>query len=164
MKEQLELYVKSNVWANQRIGKVLSKMPSEKLDQAIVSSFPSLRKTVYHIWDAEIIWLNRLQGKSLDHWPHEKLTGEEPIESFVKTSEEFRDFVLAQPAAFTNGSVTFTRTGGASYESPVFGMVMHTMNHSSFHRGQLVTMLRQAGVTEIPGTDLIWYMRENTPA
>ena len=38
------------------------------------------------------------------------------------------------------------------------------MNHGTYHRGQLITMLRQTGVTNLPATDLIVYYREQSPA
>jgi len=39
-------------------------------------------------------------------------------------------------------------------------MIMHCMNHSTYHRGQIITLLRELGATEIPGTDMIAYIRE----
>jgi uncharacterized damage-inducible protein DinB len=39
-------------------------------------------------------------------------------------------------------------------------MIWHCINHQSFHRGQLVTFARQLGITDIPSTDYIVYLRE----
>jgi uncharacterized damage-inducible protein DinB len=38
-------------------------------------------------------------------------------------------------------------------------MLLHVFNHSNFHRGQLVTILRQLGEEKIPQTDYIHYSR-----
>ena len=48
---------------------------------------------------------------------------------------------------------------GKQYESPVWQIVLHVVNHATLHRGQVVAMLRQLGMTP-PGTDLIYYYRE----
>ena len=32
------------------------------------------------------------------------------------------------------------------FKSPVYQMLMHVFNHGTYHRGQLVNMLRQLGV------------------
>ena len=41
---------------------------------------------------------------------------------------------------------------------PYWQVVLHLVNHGSYHRGQVATMLRQAGIKP-PGTDLISYYR-----
>ncbi|HUP48779.1 MAG TPA: DinB family protein [Thermoanaerobaculia bacterium] len=41
-------------------------------------------------------------------------------------------------------------------------VLFHVVNHSNYHRGQLITMLRQVGAIP-PGTDLIVYRRESPP-
>jgi uncharacterized damage-inducible protein DinB len=38
-------------------------------------------------------------------------------------------------------------------------ILQHVVNHSTYHRGQIATMLRQLGTKAIP-TDLIAYHRE----
>jgi uncharacterized damage-inducible protein DinB len=54
---QLRQYTKYNYWANEiLLSIILNELNNEKLDKTIISSFPSLRKTVYHLWDAELIW------------------------------------------------------------------------------------------------------------
>ena len=60
MKETLLQYAKYNLWANSRMIEVLAKLSEEKLDMEIESSFPTIRKTVWHCVRAEDIWLQRL--------------------------------------------------------------------------------------------------------
>ena len=40
-------------------------------------------------------------------------------------------------------------------------MLQHTVNHSTYHRGQIVTMLRQAGANAV-STDFLLYFDETT--
>ncbi|MDR3748583.1 MAG: DinB family protein [Acidobacteriota bacterium] len=53
-----------NRWANDRMFAAIEKVPNEKFGAPIVSSFPSLRETTFHILFAEWLWLNRWQGVS----------------------------------------------------------------------------------------------------
>jgi uncharacterized damage-inducible protein DinB len=46
------------------------------------------------------------------------------------------------------------------FKQPVFQMLLHLFNHSTCHRGQIVTMLRQLGVEKIPSTDFIEWSRK----
>src|SRR5205809_1011899 len=58
-------YTRYNLWANERVINFLKdNVSGAQLDKEIISSFPSLRKTLYHIWDAQGIWLARLNGSS----------------------------------------------------------------------------------------------------
>ena len=57
-------------------------------------------------------------------------------------------------------SNNYKDTRGNSHTNTHWEMIMHCMNHSTYHRGQIVTILREGGVTTIPSTDLIAYLRE----
>jgi len=48
---------------------------------------------------------------------------------------------------------------GKQFSNILWQMMQHLINHSTYHRGQVVTMLRQLGVKPI-GTDLITFYRE----
>ena len=75
----LHRYVDFNFWANDLLLSLIEKELTEaKLDKEIISSFPSLRKTVYHIWDAEDIWFKRLNGESPKDGISENFNGNFP--------------------------------------------------------------------------------------
>ena len=63
MKAFLTEYLRYNIWANDQYIAWLDKVTPEALDEAVPSSFPSIRQTLLHIWDAQHIWLERLQGR-----------------------------------------------------------------------------------------------------
>jgi uncharacterized damage-inducible protein DinB len=54
-----------------------------------------------------------------------------------------------------NNKIKFKRLNGEEYELPFYQIFAHVLNHSTFHRGQFVTLLRQVGFTKISGTDLL---------
>ena len=60
MKDLLQQMARYNIWANKQFIDILLKMNDEILDKEINSSFPSIRATIYHMWSAEDIWLQRL--------------------------------------------------------------------------------------------------------
>jgi uncharacterized damage-inducible protein DinB len=45
------------------------------------------------------------------------------------------------------------------FKQPIFQMLLHVFNHGTYHRGQLVNMLRQLAVEKIPQTDFIVFSR-----
>lgn len=160
MKQIIGLNAAYNLWANKRIAEILKNAEPELLDEPVVSSFPTLRKTVYHVWDAEYIWLRRLEGESISYWPSEKLTSETPIDGFLEVSNKLLDIVKYHDDEWLNEVCEYSNLKGNKFVQPKFQVLMHVFNHSTFHRGQLVTMLRTVGVTDLVSTDFITYLRQ----
>jgi uncharacterized damage-inducible protein DinB len=157
MKELINTYLDYNLWANKRITAVVTSINPSLYDVEVKSSFPSLRKTVHHIWDAELAWLARLK-KEVVSWPPSAQFKDPAIDDFLKTSDAFVDYVKSKGDNFLSEISPYKDSKGAQHSNLHSEMIMHCMNHSTYHRGQLVTILRGLGVTEIPSTDLItWY-------
>src|SRR5574337_1108401 len=100
MKDIIIPYAEYNRWANVRLAEVLKSLDDEMLDKEISSSFSSLRKTAFHIWDAEYIWLMRIQGLSAPVWPSSNLPDKTPVEKFADTSHAWVEFLKQQDDSF----------------------------------------------------------------
>lgn len=162
MKEIYVSYTGYNLWANRRMVETFSALPDEQLQQTIVSSFPSIRLTFLHIWDAEMLWLERLNGNSPTSFPSKSFVGEnaQVFENLLQKSEAFLEFVKSQPTAFFEQTLSFSTISYGPQTQRAFEMVHHCMNHSTMHRGQLLTMGRQLGLLKFPPTDFAFYLRE----
>ena len=156
MKEMFVQLARYNTWANMQLISVLLQLDEEQLDMEIVSSFSSLRKTVYHMWSAEDIWLQRLLLAEKPVWAESVFTGsfEEAVKKWQQASKKLQSFTEKQ---FSDESfqhvMQYHNLKKQPVKLPVHIGLMQAFNHATYHRGQLVTMLRQAGVTKIPGTD-----------
>ncbi|MBL0046611.1 MAG: DinB family protein [Bacteroidetes bacterium] len=155
----LKQLVSYNLWANSRIAVVLVKVDKAELEKEISSSFSSIRKTVYHIWDAEYIWLNRINGISLTAFPSKTFGNEVAIDAFLACSRDFETSVKNAPDSFFLKSCTYKNLQQKEFTNSHTEIIMHCMNHSTYHRGQLVTLLRQAGIAALPSTDFIAFLR-----
>ena len=165
MKELLKQYTKYNIWANERICRMLEKTNPALLDKELKSSYSTIRKTAYHIWDAEAIWMKRLNGKSLKEWPSEKFTGTflEFQNEFLGSSGIFFMYVLNKEQKQLEQNLTYKNTKGVQFTNKICHIIQHVCNHGTFHRGQIITMLREAGETELLPTDFILFVREDKP-
>lgn len=163
MKELLKDYTKFNIWANERICRILEVLPDDIIDKELKSSFSTIRKTIYHIWDAETIWLKRLNGKALKEWPSETFKGDfEAFKTdFLGGSGKLFMYVLNKDLKQLEQNLTYKNIKGDSFTNKIGYIIQHAVNHSTFHRGQIVTMLRTAGITELLPTDFIAFAREN---
>ena len=163
MKEILTLYTRYNLWANRKICGFIIDAGDERTDKIIISSFDTIRKTLYHIWDAQSIWYLRLKSESVLDWPSKNFNGklEEAINKFHKKSQDIIDLVKEKNEEELNEVCNYSAMNGKQFSNKISGIIMHCMNHSTFHRGQIVTMLRNAGYTNLSSTDLIMYLRED---
>ncbi len=163
MKKRIVEYVQYNLWVNTRLVALFQNSDDFLISKEIVSSFPSIRATLIHLWDVEVLWMMRLQGESPKEFPSKNFKGSnaEVYANLLSTSKAFLDFVENQPAKFFNQPINFTlisATGAFKHEAA--DMIHHCMNHQTFHRGQLITMARQVGITAFPRTDFIVFKRE----
>ncbi len=151
-----------NVWANSRLLDLIGSHPAEYIDREMPGSFPTLRLTWYHIWDAETIWLKRLKGHSPDSWPSRDLpadfVGFEPY--LLQTSEELRDLVCSQEPGWFSARCVYRTLDGKTHQTPNGVVVQHVTNHSTFHRGQVLTIMRHLGWSDFPSTDFIRWHRD----
>ncbi len=159
MKETLLQYAKYNLWANNLMIEALLKLSAEQLDMELVSSFNTIRKTFVHCLSAEYVWLQRLQ--LVEHPIFLANEPERPFEDNCKHwAEVSKDTIAFIEKQFDDEAlkhmVQFYR-GKTAYKMPVWQILQHVFNHNTYHRGQLVTMMRQAGITKIPGTDFCLY-------
>jgi uncharacterized damage-inducible protein DinB len=160
MKELLMQYAAFNVWATQRITDVIVQLPEEKINAAIVSSFPTMYTTVLHLLDAESIWWQRLKLQEHIERPSETFTGDFAAlqKKLLQQSGLFLEWVSNATEPQLQHVFAYVREKEQN-KMQVCAMLLHVFNHGSYHRGQLVTMLRQNGVTKIPSTDFSAYMR-----
>lgn len=162
-KQNLEQYVAYNLWANQTIVAYVSRCSDTQFEQDNGSSFPSLRKTILHICDAEVLWMNRLEGVSLSQFPSANFNGSnaEMLSMLVAASTDFLTKVCALTAKTLETKLTYTTISYGQTSQTQYNMVHHCMNHSTFHRGQIITFLRQLGFTDLPHLDFMLYLMNN---
>ncbi len=129
--------------------------PAEILDTPVKSSFPSLRDTFMHIRNAECAWHARVSG-GVQRWPAEEDCGPD---TFIKHVTVMRDYVRTLVLADLVEVVGYTDLKGNEHKQPRVQALMHCFNHSSYHRGQIVTMMRGLDLPDIPPLDLIVFQR-----
>jgi len=123
----IKQYAEYNRWANQKMSDWLCSKDQALMDIEIKSSFPTINKTLSHIWVAEHVWMCRIENVSET--------------DLIKL-------------------INYKLLSGDTGESSLLHIFHHVMNHSTYHRGQLVTMGRELGFTDPPKTDFIQFCRE----
>lgn len=149
-----------NIWANNIVCSWLEKINDEQWSQTVVSSFNSIQETVLHIISAENAWLQRFKKEPVE-WLQSTYKGskEEHINLWKKTSAAFKEYVENFDENKSQTNLDFRRLNGDAYSMPFYQLFAHVVNHATYHRGQLVTMLRQVGFTDVSATDSLGFYR-----
>jgi uncharacterized damage-inducible protein DinB len=147
-----------NIWANNIVISWLQQIDETQWQQPIVSSFKSIEQTVLHIVSAEYAWYLRMSNKEFK-WIGNEFKGskEELIQQWKNASDSLEEFVKNMEEEKLEHSLTFTRLNGEVNTKQFYQMIAHVFNHSTYHRGQIVTMLRQVGFEKISSTDLLGF-------
>lgn len=161
MKELLKQLAAYNVWATQRITDVILSLPEEKQKAEIASSFNSLHNTILHIWDAESIWWQRMKLHERFVRPSDnpKGTTRDVINGLLSQSKLWEGWVSNASELSLDHVFQYYNNKKEPVKMHIYQMISHVFNHSTYHRGQLITMLRQLGVEKLPGTDFVLWVR-----
>ena len=151
-----------NIWANNIVHSWFEKITDEQWEQPIVSSFESISATALHIARAETIWLERLNNVSSPVWLPAGFNDvkKETIVIWKKASQNLKSFIENFDETKMQTNLIFKRINGEAIEQPHYQIFSHVFNHSTYHRGQIVTMLRQVGFTGVSSTDMSGFFRK----
>ena len=148
-----------NNWADDRVINWLNQITDEQWNKIAISSFGSIRDTAIHIISAKKIWL--------DFWTNTqnpvylslefKGTRLELINIWETVSAKLKSFIENYPIAYYKKEINVKKPNGEMSTMEFRKTFPHMINHSTYHRGQLVTLLRQAGFSNLSNTDLFTY-------
>ena len=150
-------------WARNRMLEALEPLSLEQFTQELGGSFGSVRNTAVHTLSAECVWLLRWNGENP---PGMLAPGGYPDLAAVRhawtdNEAKMRQFFEPLDEAGLQKVIPYKTFAGLETASPLWQMLQHVVNHASYHRGQITTLLRQLGAAPPKGTDLIAYYREN---
>ncbi len=111
-----------------------------------------------HVLGAEEVWLSRLEQRParLAVWP--ELTPADCVTTAENLRRAFGRYVGALLPRDLEGSVAYTNSAGQAFTSTVWDILVHVAMHGSYHRGQVMLLLRSGG-HEPAATDYIAFVR-----
>ncbi|AZA80761.1 damage-inducible protein DinB [Chryseobacterium lactis] len=146
--------VQYNNWVVNKYIDWLSTKSDEQLNQEVISSFPTILKTLHHIWQTQEYWWSHIaENNEFDFEKTTALHTKEDIFNAIKNnSQRLVDYVenLSEDDLSKNVKIDsqWFQCDFSKYE-----YIQHAILHSTYHRGQIVTMGRNVGITDAPMTD-----------
>jgi len=163
--EEIRLLYEYNAWANRRSLSAAAALTPEQFTKPMCSSFSSVRDTLAHIFGAEWLWLERFQGRSPSSLPD--TTQYSDVASLGGRWGEFEPRLLSFVRGLTQSDLDrvmeYKTLKFGVYSNPLWQSMQHLVNHGTYHRGQVTTLLRQHGAAAIL-TDLMHFYRERAVA
>jgi uncharacterized damage-inducible protein DinB len=159
--QDLQTMLDYHYWARDRLLDALEPLTPEQYNRDLGNSFRSIRDTLTHIYAAEWAWYSRWQGESptslvpTDRFPDLAALRKE----WGEHEARMRAFISGLNEAGSARVIEYKLLNGQPGASPIWQMVQHVVNHGSYHRGQVTTMLRQIGVAPAKPMDMIAYYR-----
>ena len=161
MKEILVQLASYHIWANQLLLDGIINLPEEKQNQQVNSSFPSLYLTALHMWDTESIWWQRMKLNEHIKLPSVDFKGslKELKGNLMLQNRQWLEWISNAGEHMLRHEFKYHNSKRESFKQPIYQMLFHLFNHGTYHRGQLVSILRQLGQERIPQTDFIVWSR-----
>jgi|WetSurMetagenome_2_1015567.scaffolds.fasta_scaffold188122_3 uncharacterized damage-inducible protein DinB len=147
-KSHFNFLLKYEYWANNKIAETIQ-------ENNLVTGKPI--ELYSHIINAEIILLARIKKtKHLD--PFEVRSIEENNGLSKSINSEWDEFINSLQKNDFNNLVEYNNIKGEHIVAKIWEVFLHMINHSTYHRGQIASSLRNMDITP-PTTDLMSYAR-----
>jgi uncharacterized damage-inducible protein DinB len=154
-----------NAWAMLRTFEATAALSEEEFARDLGNSFPSIRDTLIHTVGGEWVWLMRWKGTSPTAFPASDGITNQPaiLRVWSEVDAEREVWLQTLTEASLDTMISYRSFAGVDFTFPLWQMMRHLVNHSSYHRGQVATMLRQLGHKPL-STDLILMYQERQKA
>jgi len=150
-----------NYWARDRQLEACRSLEPEQFLRPLGSSHPSLRDTLAHLYGVEWLYFERFHGRSPRALPAavEFPTLAELEQRWREIELRLRDYLDRVHDPALANPVTYTNMKGQTISLPLWRVLYHLLNHQSYHRGQVTTLLRQLGAQPVAVDYYVYLLR-----
>jgi uncharacterized damage-inducible protein DinB len=162
--QDLRTLLDYHYWARDRLFEALEPLSAEQVNRDMGNSFKSIRDTVTHLYAAEWAWYSRWQGTSPDKLlPADMFPDLAAVRlAWTDLEAKIRAYLEELGDANVTKVIEYKLLSGQAGASPFWQMLQHVVNHASYHRGQVTTMLRQLGAQPAKSLDMITFYRRRS--
>ncbi|MFN0109201.1 MAG: DinB family protein [Blastocatellia bacterium] len=146
-------------YANHLVLDAAEQLTEEQLRQDVKISHGSIFGTLVHMAAGEWIWLERWLGNSpAGLWKEDAFADLKTLRAEWQKLESNRKAFLDSLSEETlQADLNYKNVKGEPHSLPLVALMQHVVNHATLHRGQVVGMIRQLGITP-PAVDLLFYL------
>jgi len=160
--DTLRDHLEYTAWASARLVGAAGALSAEELTRDFRTADHSVLGTLVHVYAADRVWLGRIQGNP----PARFIDPEKDMHLAVLQNDwpalhqRWKAWAAGQTDDSIRAKAAYKDLKGNAYETPLWQIVLHLVNHGSHHRGQVSGFLRAMGHAP-PPLDLIAFYRAN---
>lgn len=161
-RESLRLLFDYHYWARDRMLTALARLSQDDYVRSLGGSFGSIRETAVHIYSADWVWHSRWQGVSPTAMLGAEALGDVAAltAAWADLEGRVRHLLDEMTEADLTRELDYHLMSGQPGRSVFWHMAQHVVNHATYHRGQVTTLLRQIGAAPPASMDLIAFYRD----
>ena len=156
MTDYLTTLMRYKAWANELVFAAAAKLPETELTAPRKIVFGNLLRTLNHVYAMDQVWRAHLERREHGY----ATRNPDACPPLAELQEAQRamdawwvDYANALPEPKQEEVVSFRFIGGAPGAMTRRDILLHVANHGTYHRGNVASMMYQAG-TAPPTTDL----------
>jgi len=149
MKKHYILLFGYEKWATGKVLDAMKQLPEQ--DEKCV-------EWMAHILMAQLIWYSRSDHKQINYTPWEKKKFDECLKLYNELSILWFNFCNNLTEEDLMKVINYTNSKGESYQNTLQDILTHVINHSTYHRGQIIAKLK-GQLPSLPSTDFILFRR-----
>jgi uncharacterized damage-inducible protein DinB len=153
-----------NEWANARVLETLRALPEADYAKEQGGGWPSVRATFVHLAGATDAWAERFSGRDATRLPTvDALPGlEDAARVLLAAQEKHRTLLATYTPGRLAGPFVWKNLKGEEKTAPFWAVVRHVVNHQTYHRGQISSMVRRLGHAPRSTDMVVWGMEQAT--
>ncbi|MDR7209532.1 DinB family protein [Flavobacterium piscis] len=157
LKKIMTNYANYNLWVNQQFVNWLSEKSDELLFEEVPSSYSGIAKTLNHIWETEEYWYSVISETPLfEKKENVDLNKNEIFERLLQSSAKLASYINSLSEEQLSKEIKIENPW-FQCELPLSDYLLQVINHGTYHRGQIVTIGRNIGITDASNTDYNFY-------
>ncbi|MFJ7744525.1 DinB family protein [Peribacillus sp. NPDC097295] len=154
-----------NAWATQTLLGRIKELPSSVMQQEVNTSFSTIGEAFAHVYAIEKCWLQILRGTSMSKaieacLPLQQETLRYSVEEFMvafsELAEQYKAWFRSQDDL--EQAIVLENPYVGTRSTRLSEIAFHIVNHGTYHRGNISTMLRQLGhASTMNDYSFFWY-------
>ena len=169
MQDDLPSLYAFNKWADSRVVHALQALDEEQYGRELGGGWSSVRATFVHIAGATWAWSERVAGRECTklHTVEQLPRLDDAVAVLGEAHARFDATVAGVTPDKLNETFVWKNLSGAEKKAPFFVILRHVVNHESYHRGQISSMVKRLGGKPIATDFVLWgietFEKENMP-
>lgn len=155
-KAYCEALLDFHCWRQEKIGALLREVDAQFFSQQLNGSFGSLYIILKHLVWAEKVWLGRVNPNEVAAMRELDVPG--LIDEWKALTEKWTQQLKDSQVEDFDSKISYFNTTGEHFENSLFEIVVHLIDHSTYHIGQMMNAVRSFGIDPV-STNYIHYLR-----